>query len=167
MVHGNFTKSFVILKFLITKHFTIWIHWDLYLWWSRVSKTNFDQFITIQRSWRFFQRNFLGFSDDKSIELYHAFDALCYFSPLFGGILSDSYWGKVKTVSIIWRLFIWSEWWFSLFLLYHRFRSLPVNFRLALIKIISAWRVWAWNNDCEFYFLKDCEIFIYEEYAFF
>ena len=37
--------------------------------------------------------------------------------------------GEKSKLSVLWHLFILSEWWYSLFLLYHRFRSLPVYFR--------------------------------------
>ena len=99
----------------------------------------------------FFQRNFLGFSDDKSIELYHAFVALCYFFPLLGGILSDSYWGKVKTVSIMALIYLIGMVVLTVSALPQvSFTSglLPAYryFRLALIKIILAWRIGAGDN---------------------
>ena len=36
--------------------------------------------------------------NDLSTIVYHTFAALCYFFPLIGGIIADSYWGKVKTI---------------------------------------------------------------------
>lgn len=41
---------------------------------------------------------FIGFNKDVSTEIYHAFVALCYFTPLFGAMVADSYWGKYKTI---------------------------------------------------------------------
>jgi len=41
---------------------------------------------------------FLGFGKDESTIIYHTFAALCYFFPLIGGILADSYWGKFHTI---------------------------------------------------------------------
>ena len=48
-----------------------------------------------------FQKNFLGFDNDYATTIYHAFVALCYFFPLIGGIIADSFWGKVKTILIL------------------------------------------------------------------
>ena len=48
-----------------------------------------------------FQITFLQFDNDLATILYHTFVALCYLFPLLGGILSDSYWGKVKTIIIL------------------------------------------------------------------
>lgn len=44
---------------------------------------------------------FIGFSKDVSTEIYHAYVALCYFTPLFGAIIADSFWGKFKTIFIL------------------------------------------------------------------
>lgn len=41
---------------------------------------------------------FLGFTDDYATIIYHTFAALCYFFPLPGGIIADSYWGKANTI---------------------------------------------------------------------
>jgi len=46
-------------------------------------------------------RDILGFTEDVSTVLFHAFVVLCYFSPIFGAILSDSYIGKFKTIFYI------------------------------------------------------------------
>ncbi|XP_039253126.2 solute carrier family 15 member 2-like isoform X1 [Styela clava] len=46
-------------------------------------------------------RNFLGFGDDDATTLFHAFTMLAYFTPLMGGIISDSMWGKYKTIIIL------------------------------------------------------------------
>ena len=59
-----------------------------------------------------FQITFLRFDNDLATVLYHTFVALCYFIPIFGGILSDSYWGKVKTIiilGIVQNKLIWSN----------------------------------------------------------
>ena len=48
---------------------------------------------------------FIGFDKDVSTEIYHAYVALCYFTPLFGAMLADSYWGKYKT--ILWLSFVY------------------------------------------------------------
>ena len=39
--------------------------------------------------------------NDLSTIVYHTFAALCYFFPLIGGIIADSFWGKVKTILIL------------------------------------------------------------------
>ena len=43
----------------------------------------------------------MDFGDDIATEIYHLFVAACYLFPLMGGILSDSYWGKVKTILVL------------------------------------------------------------------
>ena len=43
----------------------------------------------------------MGFDKDTSTVIYHIFAALCYFFPLIGGIVADSYWGKVNTIIYI------------------------------------------------------------------
>ena len=40
----------------------------------------------------------LGFGEDDATILYHAFNFLCYFTPLIGAILADSFLGKFKTI---------------------------------------------------------------------
>ena len=48
-----------------------------------------------------FLTSFLGFDKDTGTVIYHIFAALCYFFPLIGGIIADSYWGKFKTIFIV------------------------------------------------------------------
>lgn len=43
----------------------------------------------------------LGFHDDNATGIFHTFSMLCYFMPLFGGILADSYLGKYKCETLI------------------------------------------------------------------
>ena len=38
----------------------------------------------------------LKMDDDSATAVYHAFNMLCYFSPLFGAMLADSLLGKYK-----------------------------------------------------------------------
>lgn len=40
----------------------------------------------------------LHMSKDDATAVYHAFNMLCYFSPIFGAIIADSFWGKYKTI---------------------------------------------------------------------
>ena len=40
----------------------------------------------------------LKMSKDDATAVYHAFNMLCYFSPIFGAIIADSFWGKYKTI---------------------------------------------------------------------
>jgi len=40
----------------------------------------------------------LKMSKDNATAVYHAFNMLCYFSPIFGAIIADSFWGKYKTI---------------------------------------------------------------------
>ena len=41
-------------------------------------------------------RNILKYDEDYSTVIYHLFSGLCYFFPVFGAILADSYLGKFK-----------------------------------------------------------------------
>ena len=41
------------------------------------------------------------YSKDISTEIYHAYVAVCYFTPLIGAVIADSYWGKFKTIFIL------------------------------------------------------------------
>lgn len=41
----------------------------------------------------------LKMDDDSATAIYHAFNMLCYFSPLFGAMLADSLLGKYKWVA--------------------------------------------------------------------
>ena len=41
----------------------------------------------------------LKMDDDSATAIYHAFNMLCYFSPLFGAMLADSLLGKYKWVT--------------------------------------------------------------------
>ena len=42
--------------------------------------------------------NVLGYGEDNATILYHGFNFLCYFTPLLGAILADSFLGKFKTI---------------------------------------------------------------------
>lgn len=43
-------------------------------------------------------KNKLGYSDNVATALYHGFLTTIYFMCIFGGILSDVWWGKFKTI---------------------------------------------------------------------
>nr|XP_018918134.1 PREDICTED: peptide transporter family 1-like [Bemisia tabaci] len=43
-------------------------------------------------------RNFLHYSKEDAISIFHIFTFLCYFLPIFGGVLADSYIGKYRTI---------------------------------------------------------------------
>ncbi|XP_047116108.1 solute carrier family 15 member 1-like [Schistocerca piceifrons] len=43
-------------------------------------------------------RNILGYTDEVSTIIYHTYTMLCYFFPIFGGILADSFLGKFRTI---------------------------------------------------------------------
>eukprot|EP00794_Sanderia_malayensis_P017454 gene17454-19200_t len=43
----------------------------------------------------------LKMQNDTATEIYHAFNMLCYFSPIIGAIIADSFWGKYKTILYI------------------------------------------------------------------
>lgn len=40
----------------------------------------------------------LGFKEDDATVIYHAFSGLCYFTPIFGAMLADQFFGKFKTI---------------------------------------------------------------------
>ena len=40
----------------------------------------------------------LGFNENQATMLYHGFNFLCYFTPLLGAIIADSFFGKFKTI---------------------------------------------------------------------
>ncbi|XP_060785677.1 solute carrier family 15 member 2-like isoform X2 [Neoarius graeffei] len=42
--------------------------------------------------------HYLNWSKDFSTAIYHAFSGLCYFTPLIGAIIADSWLGKFKTI---------------------------------------------------------------------
>ena len=43
-------------------------------------------------------RNILLYDENESTVYYHLFSMLCYFTPVFGAILADTYIGKFKYV---------------------------------------------------------------------
>lgn len=45
-----------------------------------------------------FLNQVLRFSESDSTILYHAFTAVCYFTPVFGAVLADSFFGKYRTI---------------------------------------------------------------------
>ena len=40
----------------------------------------------------------MGWDNDTSTAVYHAFTVMAYFMPIFGAIIADQYWGKYKTI---------------------------------------------------------------------
>lgn len=48
-----------------------------------------------------FLRQVLLYDEDDSTTLFHAFNALCYFTPILGSIISDSFFGKFRTIFYI------------------------------------------------------------------
>ncbi|XP_069472793.1 solute carrier family 15 member 2 [Ambystoma mexicanum] len=42
--------------------------------------------------------NFLHWDENLSTTMYHAFTGLCYFTPVFGALIADSWLGKFKTI---------------------------------------------------------------------
>ena len=48
-----------------------------------------------------FLNQVIGYSEDTATILYHAFTGLCYFTPIFGAVLADSFFGKYRTIFYI------------------------------------------------------------------
>ncbi|KJE93139.1 hypothetical protein CAOG_08746 [Capsaspora owczarzaki ATCC 30864] len=46
-------------------------------------------------------KDFLEFGPDSATAMYHVFVVMAYFTPLLGGIISDSWWGKYKTIIVL------------------------------------------------------------------
>ena len=44
--------------------------------------------------------DFLGFSETVGASLYHGFAALCYFTPVIGAIIADSFLGNIFSRSV-------------------------------------------------------------------
>ena len=44
--------------------------------------------------------DFLGFSETVGASLYHGFAALCYFTPVIGAIIADSFLGNTFSRSV-------------------------------------------------------------------
>ncbi|KAK5860686.1 hypothetical protein PBY51_022147 [Eleginops maclovinus] len=42
--------------------------------------------------------NYIGWDKDLSTAVYHAFSSLCYFTPIMGALIADSWLGKFKTI---------------------------------------------------------------------
>jgi len=40
----------------------------------------------------------LNYSEDSATTVYHAFIALCFLTPIFGGVVADSWLGRFKCV---------------------------------------------------------------------
>ena len=40
----------------------------------------------------------LRYSEDQATIIYHGFNFLCYFTPIIGAIIADSFFGKFKTI---------------------------------------------------------------------
>jgi dipeptide/tripeptide permease len=45
-----------------------------------------------------FLTNALNFADDTATAIYHAFNVVCYFMPIFGAMISDGWLGKFRTI---------------------------------------------------------------------
>ncbi|GBG70060.1 hypothetical protein CBR_g4888 [Chara braunii] len=54
--------------------------------------------------------NFLLLSEDSATEAVHMYIVACYFTPLLGAIISDSYWGKYKTILYVSMIYCFGNW---------------------------------------------------------
>lgn len=46
-------------------------------------------------------QNKLGYTQSESSQAYHFYIAICYITPILGGIIADQYWGKYKTILVL------------------------------------------------------------------
>ena len=67
-----------------------WIQW-IYVTYNTTLDTIFFSAILV-----IYLTQWLDFQDDHATGIFHAFSMLCYFMPLFGGIISDSWLGKYR-----------------------------------------------------------------------
>ena len=72
-------------------------------WWS---KFKLDNLFSAVLSLYF---KFLKFSEDDSIILFHSFVSLCYFAPILGATLADSFLGKFRTIFYLCCIYILGE----------------------------------------------------------
>ena len=106
----------------------------------------------------------LGFKEDDATVIYHAFSGLCYFTPIFGAMLADQFFGKFKTI-----------FWISLiYVLGHLLKTLaavtplglpPVEFSLIGLLLIALGNEWVANSTNNCFHLQtspiDCFVVIY------
>ena len=95
----------------------------------------------------------LHFSEDTSTVIYHAFSGLCYFTPIFGAMLADQFFGKFKTI-----------FWISLiYVLGHLLKTLaavtplglpPVEFSLIGLLLIALGNEWVANSTNNYFYLQ-------------
>ena len=55
-------------------------------------------------------RNILLYDESESTVYYHLFSMLCYFTPVFGAILADTYLGKFKYKFKLLRRIFFFKW---------------------------------------------------------
>ena len=51
----------------------------------------------------------MGYSESTATVLYHTFTSLCYFAPIFGAILADSFLGMFKTIFYVSVVYVIGE----------------------------------------------------------
>ena len=75
--------------------------------------------------------DFLGFSETVGASLYHGFAALCYFTPVIGAIIADSFLGNTFSRSVEPYFFVWK---LKLFMISGKFRTI---FYISIIYAIG------------------------------
>ena len=84
-----------------------WVLWEVLLLWDEGA--NYDYSLdtsphsapSVQAILSIYLKKKLGLTEDLATIIYHTFSMFCYFTPIFGSILADTFLGKYKTIVYI------------------------------------------------------------------